>query len=79
MPNPIFAFKYEFKGKITELKTPGSILNSENDKKVDGMLLWDTGATTSCINSKIISILDLKIKGITKIHTANGVAFAKRY
>lgn len=78
-PLVFISFKYEFKGKVTELKTPGSVLNPANKKKVDGMFLWDTGATTSCINSQVPRKLDLDLKGVTQIYTANGIVNANRY
>ena len=69
----LFSFKHEFKGRVTELKTQGSIVNSENDQQIAGVFLWDTGATTSCINSNLISKLNLHPEGTTRVHTANGV------
>ena len=78
-PLVFISFKYEFDGRVTELKTPGSILNPENQKKVDGMFLWDTGATISCINFQIAPKLGLEFKGVTQIYTASGVVNANRY
>ena len=78
--SPIFFhFESEFKGRVKELKTKGSFLNPENEKQIDGMFLWDTGATVSCINSKAVSLLGLSFKGITRIYTANGAVNVSRY
>ena len=73
------SFKYEFEGKVTELKTPGNVLNPENNKEIDGIFLWDTGATASCINSQIPFKIGLDFKGVTQIHTANGIVNANTY
>ena len=43
------------------------------------MFLWDTGATVSCINSRVAPKLNLDLKGITKVHTANGVMNAEKH
>ena len=41
--------------------------------------MWDTGATTSCVNSQIILQLGLDVKGIVEVHTANGIIYADRH
>ena len=75
----LFHFECEFKGRVKELKTKGSFLNPENEKQIEGVFLWDTGATVSCINSKVAPILNLDLKGITQVHTANGVINAEKH
>ena len=43
------------------------------------MLLWDTGATISCINSQIASKIGLDCKGVIPMGTANGIVKVNTY
>ena len=80
LEDPIISFKYEFEGKIIrELKSPRSISNPKTKKEKRELLIWDTGATISCISSRVAFDLGLEIEGIEAVGTADGVVSAHRH
>ena len=75
---PIHSLGVGFNSIVHALETQGRVLNPESEIYVDGIFVWDTGATFSAINSSLIKHLNLKEVGYMDLMTANGLVRAKR-
>lgn len=67
-------FKVVFNGGVSRvLKTPGIIINSITNSAIRAEhMIWDTGATNTCISPEIANKLGLTPIGMTTAYTANG-------
>lgn len=85
MPNTIQtkSFTLTAPGRLNKLQTDVLVFSSiKNDIKTEPKMwrgLWDTGATASCINQKIVDELKLPAIGRTQISTANGIREVNTY
>jgi len=43
------------------------------------LAIWDTGASGSAINSKVVAALNLKPIGMSQMHTAGGIGHTNNY
>lgn len=81
------SFKQEYTGRANRLITPVGINQTGGGKADDGTIpyvanynaLWDTGATQSCISSKIVKDLGLNPVGKIQMSTAGGVSATNVY
>ena len=78
------AFTLKSKEKLNMLKTETLILSDVRDKSKTyepkmWTGLWDTGASNSCINQRIVDDLSLIPIGNKKISTANGMTIVNSY
>jgi predicted aspartyl protease len=76
MPDNIYhyAFDAEFSGIPIELTTEAMIFPSpafRDSKGIKTSVLWDTGATHSCLSPKIVQSLGLKPVDTTTVHGVN--------
>ena len=70
---PYFAFRTVYNRPVSAVKTPGLIINPNNNEKHNSSnFLWDTGATASCLNIYIINKLNLSKVSIKTVRTASG-------
>jgi len=71
------AFTLEYTGKSNRLMTPITI--SSADGSVDGIALWDTGATTTCISESVVERLNLVPTGMMDIRTPSSTKTVNTY
>lgn len=72
-----FAFTLKFDKISDKIITDISLYN--NNKRISGKGLWDTGATFSCISQQVVKALDLTPTGFTNILTPNGGSVTLNY
>lgn len=73
-------FNVGYNGVARELYTEAVIQDPLTQKHLRlKRVIWDTGATSSAINTTIAQDLGLKPTGQVQIHTANGTAIANTY
>ena len=61
------------------LETPIDIFTFDSETHVRIKGIWDTGATGSTITTKVVNELGLIPTGMTRVHTANGIADQNTY
>lgn len=64
------AFTCKWKGFIRHLRT--DVVISTGDKVLNGIALWDTGATSSCISQNVINKMCLIATGRMNVLTPQG-------
>lgn len=79
-----YSFTLRSNGYLNILKTEALILSKVRRKNTEytpkmWTSIWDTGASTSCINKKIVDDLNLIPVGKKTISTANGITEALTY
>lgn len=82
MINERLAFTVEYKGITKVLKTNvvfAPSLQNQSTKKVKCMAIWDTGATSCAISTKMAKECGLVPVGKTEVHTANGTVSQNVY
>jgi hypothetical protein len=87
MPNQTIkssSFTLSAVGKLNQLQTDVLVLSKMRDNTNEFTPkmwrgIWDTGATASCINQKIVDDLKLIPLGKTEISTANGLKDVNTY
>jgi len=66
----------EHKGLASKIVSQAVIISVDSGKSINVSAIWDTGATTSLINDKIVKSLRLKKIGIAQVkHVAGATAF----
>ena len=81
------SYTQKYTGRTNRLITPLGIHEAGGGKADDGSIpyvanykgLWDTGATQSCISSKIVTDLGLNPVGAMQMNTAGGTAQTNAY
>jgi hypothetical protein len=64
------------KGLANKIVSNAVITSVDSGKSITVSAIWDTGATTSLVNDKIVKSLQLKEIGIAQVkHVAGAVAF----
>ena len=73
-----YAFDTEYGGVPNELKTEATIFPSPScdSKGIKTSMLWDTGATHSCLSPKIVKELGLKTIDTIIVHGVNSSKIA---
>lgn len=71
------AFTLEYTRKSNRLMTPITI--SSADVSVDGIALWDTCATTTCISESVVERLNLVPTGMMGIRTPSSTKSVNTY
>lgn len=87
MSNKYFAFTIKAKGgRISEIITDVSVSQSKQFKPLDDDIntenvkaLWDTGASKSCISTRLAQKLCLPVVGMEMMQTASGKQIVPRY
>lgn len=78
MNTPVtYAFTTYNDGLATQLKN--SVTACYGEKAVNALALWDTGATTTCISSKVVDDLGLVPTGKMNIKTPSGETQVNTY
>jgi len=81
MTHPHHVFKLSFRdGVARSLNTAGMVKDPLSKKTISvENMVWDTGATNTCITPKVATDLGLTQIGVTTMHTANGSNLARTY
>lgn len=74
---PYSAFTIKHNVIISQLRTPVNIISGSN--QCDGVALWDTGASGSCISDRIVHNLRLIPTGRQKVLTPSGETTVNTY
>lgn len=81
MSKPHFVFTFSFQdGVARALQTPGVFHDPITKKSIHvEHMIWDTGATNTCITPRVAQLLGLTPIGMTRVHTAAGEAEVNQY
>jgi len=87
-PNQVHGFTISYKFIADAIKTEVFVSQSFNPKSIDPsdipahfqyIALWDTGATGTVINRKVVDESGLQPVGMAKVHGVGGVMYTNRY
>lgn len=83
---PVSAFTLDYSGRVNQLQLLIDLSEAYDPRsglpqpsKVQFMSIWDTGASSCAISSRVVSALGLKPTGVRPVRTAGGQALASTY